>query len=98
MSGSTLSRIATGTHLDLLESSLRRLQDRLARREIEISTGLRVRVPSDDPLAAGRALSHRARVERVDQYLRNISLQAGEMAGADSALGALTGLAGRAKD
>ena len=67
-------RIATGTHLDLLQSSMRRLEKELARRELEISTGLRVRSPSDDPLAAVRYLSHRASRERAEGYLKRKSL------------------------
>ncbi len=93
-----LGRIATGGHLDLLQAGLRRIQERLVRRELEISTGNRVHKPSDDPLAAVRALGYRTGIERADQYLRNISLGLGELDAVDGALGALATIAARAKE
>ncbi len=93
-----LGRIATGAHLDLLQAGLRKIQERLVRRELEISTGYRVRKASDDPLAAVRALGYRTGVGRADQYLRNISLALGEMDSVDGALGALATVAVRAKE
>jgi flagellar hook-associated protein 3 FlgL len=97
MPATPIGRIATSTHLDLLLSGLRRLQDDLAKKELEISTGQRVNVPSDDPLAAIRSLSHRAGLERADQYLRNISLQSGELSAADGALEGLDTITSQAR-
>src|SRR5262245_3757654 len=92
-----VGRVATSTHLDLIMGSLRRLQTGIARSEAELSSGLRVAVPSDDPLAAVRSLRHQSRLDRTGQYLRNISLQSGEMAATDGALDALGKIASEAK-
>lgn len=77
---------------------MRRLQEEIFQREMEISTGLRVRRPSQDPLAAVRAMDHQAAQERADQYLRNITLISGEMASIDGALSDLNDIAVRARE
>ena len=92
-----LDRIATGTHLDTLETSMRRIQAELAQREQEISTGVRVKTASDDPLAAVRAMSHQASTERADQFLKNIGVASGEMASIDGSLGDLNDIATQAR-
>ncbi len=93
-----VGRLATGTQMDVLESSMRRIQAEIARREKEISTGVRVQQASDDPLAAVRSLMNQANGERIDQYLKNIDLAAGELNAADGALDALGDIATRARE
>jgi len=52
----------------------------------ELSTGKRVNVPSDDPLAASLMVSNQDQSSRTDQYLQNIDTLTNQMQTADTAL------------
>jgi flagellar hook-associated protein 3 FlgL len=52
----------------------------------ELSTGKRVNVPSDDPLAASLMVGNQDQSARTDQYLQNIDTLTNQMQSADSAL------------
>jgi len=45
---------------------------RLARLQNELATGLKVNTPSDDPIAARRAVNTRTSIQKNEQYIRNI--------------------------
>jgi len=55
----------------------------------ELSTGKRVNVPSDDPLAAAQMVGNQDQSNRVDQYLQNVDTLNGQVQTADSALGSV---------
>jgi len=55
----------------------------------ELSTGKRVNVPSDDPLAASLMVSNQDQSSRTDQYLQNIDTLTNQMHSADTALGSV---------
>lgn len=85
----------------LSRSTLGDLQDvagRLAQTQRKLSTGKEITRPSDDPFAAGRALSLRGDVEGLRQYARNAADAEGWVAATDSALGAITDIAQRARE
>jgi flagellar hook-associated protein 3 FlgL len=53
----------------------------------QMSTGKRVNVPSDDPLAAAQMVGNQAQTSRSDQYLQNIDTLTNQLQTADTALG-----------
>jgi len=55
----------------------------------ELSTGKRVNVPSDDPLAASLMVGNQDQSSRADQYLQNIDTLTHQMQTADTALGSV---------
>jgi flagellar hook-associated protein 3 FlgL len=52
----------------------------------QISTGKRVNVPSDDPLAAAQMVGNQDQTNRADQYLQNIDTLTSQLQTADTAL------------
>jgi len=52
----------------------------------QISTGKRVNVPSDDPLAAAQMIGNQDQTNRADQYLQNIDTLTSQLQTADTAL------------
>jgi flagellar hook-associated protein 3 FlgL len=70
---------------DLL-SALNQTQQEIASDEEQLSTGLSVNSPSDDPAAAADLAQNAAQASAVDQYQRSIGSIQGEMQDADSAL------------
>jgi flagellar hook-associated protein 3 FlgL len=55
----------------------------------ELSTGKRVNVPSDDPLAAAQMVANQDQANRADQYLQNIDTLNNQMQTAGTALGSV---------
>jgi flagellar hook-associated protein 3 FlgL len=53
----------------------------------QVSTGKRVNVPSDDPLAAAQMIGNQAQTSRSDQYLQNIDTLTSQLQTADTAVG-----------
>jgi flagellar hook-associated protein 3 FlgL len=53
----------------------------------QISTGKRVNLPSDDPLAAAQMIGNQDQSNRADQYLQNIDTLTSQLQTADTALG-----------
>jgi flagellar hook-associated protein 3 FlgL len=53
----------------------------------QMSTGKRVNVPSDDPLAAAQMIGNQAQTSRSDQYLQNMDTLTSQLQTADTALG-----------
>ena len=52
----------------------------------QMSTGKRVNVPSDDPLAAAQMVGNQDQSNRTDQYLQNIDTLTSQLQTADGAL------------
>jgi flagellar hook-associated protein 3 FlgL len=53
----------------------------------QMSSGKRVNVPSDDPLAAAQMIGNQAQSNRADQYLQNVDTLTNQLQTADTALG-----------
>ena len=53
----------------------------------QVSTGKRVNLPSDDPLAAAQMVGNQDQSNRADQYLQNIDTLTSQLQTADTALG-----------
>ncbi|MDJ0941595.1 MAG: flagellar hook-associated protein FlgL [Woeseiaceae bacterium] len=65
---STISTFLSGLR------SMQNLQSSLDQTQRQISSGRRLLVPSDDPIAAGRALELRESVSRLEQFDRNAGI------------------------
>lgn len=77
---STLSSYLNGL------SAMQRLQAALDVTQRQISTGRRLLTPSDDPVAASRALEFRESLARLDQFERNGGMAVNRLAQEESAL------------
>ncbi len=77
---STLSSYLNGL------SAMQRLQAALDVTQRQISTGRRLLTPSDDPVAASRALEFRESLARLEQFERNAGMAANRLAQEESAL------------
>jgi flagellar hook-associated protein 3 FlgL len=53
----------------------------------QVSTGKRVNLPSDDPLAAAQIIDNQEQSNRTDQYLQNIDTLTNQLQTADTAVG-----------
>lgn len=78
-------RVNPNPYPDLL-AALNQTQQEIASDEEQLSTGMSVNSPSDDPAAAADLAQNAAQTSAVDQYQRSIGSIQGEMQDADSAL------------
>jgi len=77
------------THRTLVRSGLRDMQaatQRLGTYQEKISSTKRIRYPSDDPFAVGRALSFRAEIQALEGCQRNMELSRDWLSATDVAL------------
>lgn len=72
-----------------IQYSMQQSQQALSAALQQVSTGLRVNQPSDDPAAAANMVSSLAESANVDQYTRNVSFVLPQMQTADSAISAV---------
>jgi flagellar hook-associated protein 3 FlgL len=77
-----------------LQTNLRRV----AESQQQVSSGLRIQKPSDDPAGAARAIQTRGSIRALDQYQRNIAMANSRAASEETALGQLGDLLTRAKE
>lgn len=70
-------------------SAIQRLQSQLDLTQRQVSTGRRILVPSDDPVAATRALEFRESLARLDQYERNGGMALNRLAQEETVLGSV---------
>lgn len=77
---------------------LQNVRKHLADTQRKISSGKEIARPSDDPFAAGRALSLRADVSGLEQYKRTAADAEGWARATDTALGSITDIAQRARE
>ena len=69
----SIMRVTQGLMVTRALNNLNYQTRRLLELQEQLATGLRVNAPSDDPLAARRAIDIRQTMSREDQYLGNIS-------------------------
>lgn len=79
-------RITSRMMVDNLRQNINHNSESLAKLQDQLSSGMRLRKPSDDPQAVSRALTLRTTSSQYDQYLRNISSARGWMEATDTAL------------
>ena len=71
------------------QSAMQRLQAALDYTQRQISSGRRILTPSDDPIAASRALEIRESIGRLEQFDRNANIANNRLNREESALGAV---------
>ena len=92
------SRITPGIIIDRVLRDLNYQTTRLLDLEKQLATGLRVNKPSDDPLAARRAIASRGEISRNDQYVTNISNSQPFLVESETALGSTVDLLQRTNE
>ena len=75
-----------GTMVPDLQSAMQQAQQALSDALKQVSTGLRVSQPSDDPAAAANEVNTLATSASVDQYTRNVTAVTSQMQAAASAI------------
>jgi len=79
-------------------SAMQRLQTALDQTQRQISSGRRILTPSDDPLAAARALEIRESIGRLEQFDRNANIVNGRLAQEESSLGSVNNVLQRVRE
>ena len=77
-------RITQGLLVQRTLNNLTRSLERLSVLQEQLATGLRVNAPSDDPIAARRAVNTRTTMQKNNQYLRNIESIAPKLTGTET--------------
>lgn len=91
-------RVSTrGAFLQGLDA-MQRLQQALDRTQRQISSGRRLLTPSDDPIAASRALELREAISRLDQFDRNGNIATNRLAQEEQALGSVNNVLQRVRE
>ena len=88
------------THHGLVSQVISNVEYRLnkiAKSQEQVTTGLRVNHPSDDPVAAGELLRLHSRLDRLQQYQRNIESGLANMRMTDTVLSNIRDLVIRAR-
>ncbi|MHB0938732.1 MAG: flagellar hook-associated protein FlgL [Armatimonadota bacterium] len=80
-------RVPDNLRLQLMTSNMATASERLQRYQIELSSGLRIQRPSDDPSGAQRASSLRSNLARIAQYQATTKDAQAWLKSEDSALG-----------
>jgi len=78
-----------GTLVPDLQYAMQQTQQALSDALQQVSTGLRVSQPSDDPAAAANEVNSLADSASVDQYTKNVTAVTAQMQAADSAISAV---------
>jgi flagellar hook-associated protein 3 FlgL len=73
-------------------------QAKMAKAQMQLSTGLKITAPSDDPAAAVRALDLEATIAKTNQYQNNIAVVRDRLVTEDSALEASVNVLARVRD
>ncbi|MFC2150864.1 flagellar hook-associated protein FlgL [Calditrichota bacterium] len=88
------------THHTLVDNVIYNVNKRMAeieKRQNELSTGIRVDKPSTDPVAAGEMIQLQSRIDRVNQYKRNIESGLSQMRSGESAMQEISDLMRQAR-
>lgn len=79
-------RVSTTSTFQTGLDAIQRLQAALDQTQRQISSGQRILKPSDDPIAAGRALGLRESLSRLEQFDRNAGIASNRLALEESTL------------
>ena len=89
---STLGSYANGL------SAMQRIQAALDQTQRQISSGRRILTPSDDPLAAARAVEIRESIGRLEQFDRNANMANNRLFQEESSLGSVNNVLQRVRE
>jgi flagellar hook-associated protein 3 FlgL len=79
-------RVTLQTKAAQARNAVQARQRELMRAQEEVASGRRLLRPSDDPVAARKALLNRAQIAQIDQFLSNIELGKADLNAADALL------------
>ena len=79
-------------------SAMQRLQAALDQTQRQISSGRRILTPSDDPIAASRAIEIRESIGRLEQFDRNANMASNRLAQEEAALGSVNNVLQRVRE
>ncbi|MCP4299801.1 MAG: flagellar hook-associated protein 3 [Gammaproteobacteria bacterium] len=79
-------------------AAMQRLQAALDQTQRQISSGRRILTPSDDPIAASRALEIRESIGRLEQFDRNANIASNRLSQEESALGSVNNVLQRVRE
>ena len=79
-------------------AAIQQLQASLDRTQRQISSGRRILTPSDDPIAASRALELRESLSRLQQFDRNGTIVANRLSQEESALNSVNNVLQRVRE
>lgn len=79
-------------------SAMQRLQAALDQTQRQISSGRRILTPSDDPIAASRALEIRESIGRLEQFDRNANMASNRLSQEESSLGSVNNVLQRVRE
>ena len=77
---------------------MQKLQSALDHTQRQISTGRRILTPSDDPIAASRALEIRESMSRLEQFDRNANIAQNRLSQEESALSSVNNVLQRVRE
>jgi len=79
-------------------SAMQRLQAALDQTQRQISSGRRILTPSDDPIAASRAIEIRESIGRLEQFDRNANMASNRLGQEESSLGSVNNVLQRVRE
>lgn len=91
-------RVSTSGMFAAGQSAMLRLQEALDFTQRQISSGRRILTPSDDPIAASRALDIRESIGRLEQFDRNANIATNRLSQEESALGSVNNVLQRVRE
>ena len=93
-----MMRITNGMITDTTLFNIQKNQARMEQLESQLTSGSRIRQPSDDPIGTARALTFQEGLDQTTQYLSNIDQATGWLNTTDNALGSMTNMLQRARE
>jgi len=91
-------RVTSKMSFDLVQAQMMAARDRYTQAQQQVTTGMRVDHPGDDPAAAGVMVSQGIAIQRLDTIDKTTSSAQGEVQTADGALQSVSTLLARAQD
>ena len=91
-------RIATGHIYNIARNSMADASEAITKTQQQISTGLRINNPSDDPVASTKILSLNNELESIEQYQNNINAAKDNLTSQESILSSINNLIQRVQE
>lgn len=94
---STFSRVTSNLTRSVILTNIQRSEKEIMLAQEQLATGLRIVRPSMDPVGANRAMDFQVRINRSEQFLRNISASSHRMTMSDVSMENANELINRAR-
>ncbi len=93
-----LTRVTDTMRFGMNQRNLMDILGDVGKAELELTTGRRVNVPSDDPLAATRILNLQKSLSRIEQYQSNVTIAKSRLSHLETVLADMNDLGNRARE